>query len=148
MKKEKEGKERPRKKSRSATLMTRTRSSALPKTRCSTPKLSGRRLFRLQVLSLTWRDANVCCHWAVKLDVRDLGGHLDLIQRALAAPLSDRVKEATSQVIAVGAVHMKFQRKILVWWDSIGARVLQFLSLHLVPSDLLWHVQFGPRNSA
>ena len=51
----------------------------------------------------SWRNENACCFWAVKLDARDLGGHLDVTQRALAGTQSSRVKEDTSHVIAVGA---------------------------------------------
>ena len=54
----------------------------------------------------TWRNQNIGCSLAVKLDVGDLGGRLDVTQRALAGTLSDRVKEATFHVIAVGAVSM------------------------------------------
>ena len=41
-----------------------------------------------------WRYENEGCFWAVKLDVRDLGGHLDVTQRALAG--TPRVKKTTS----------------------------------------------------
>ena len=50
------------------------------------------------------------CH--VKLDVRDLGGHLDVTLRAVAGTLSSRVRIATSQVPAVGALHLGFQRML------------------------------------
>ena len=43
--------------------------------------------------------------------VRDLGGHLDVTQRAVAGTLS-RVKNATTQVLAVGALTMGFQRML------------------------------------
>ena len=59
-----------------------------------------------------WRDENAGCFWAVKLDVRDLGNHLDVTQRALAGTLSSRVNEATSHVNAVGALPMGFQRML------------------------------------
>ena len=45
---------------------------------------------------LAWRDENASCFWAVKLDVRDLGGHL-VTQRAMGGTLSDRVKEVGFQ---------------------------------------------------
>ena len=48
-----------------------------------------------------WRNANASWFSAVTSDMRGLGGHLDVTQRALAGT-SYRVKEATSQVIAVG----------------------------------------------
>ena len=38
-----------------------------------------------------WRNVNEVCFWAVKLDVRDLGGHLDVIFRAVAGTLINRV---------------------------------------------------------
>ena len=59
-----------------------------------------------------WRNENAGSFRAVMLDVRDLGGHLDVAQRALAGTLSSRVKEATSHVIAVGALSMGFQRML------------------------------------
>ena len=59
-----------------------------------------------------WRNENEGCFWAVKLDVRDLGGHLDVTLRAVAGNLSSRVKIASTQVIAVGAFLMRFQRML------------------------------------
>ena len=50
--------------------------------------------------------------WAVKLDVRDLGGHLDVTLRAAAGTLSSRVRIATTQVPAVGALLLGFQRML------------------------------------
>ena len=50
--------------------------------------------------------------WAVKLDVRDLGGHLDVTLRAVAGTLSSGVRIATSQVPAVGALLLGFQRML------------------------------------
>ena len=47
--------------------------------------------------------------FAVKLDVRDLGGHLDVVLRAVAGTLISRVKIATTQVPAVGALPLGFQ---------------------------------------
>ena len=41
-----------------------------------------------------WRNENIGCFWAVKLDVRDLRGHLDATQRALAGTLSSGVKRS------------------------------------------------------
>ena len=41
-----------------------------------------------------WRNENEGCFWAVKLDVRDLGGHLDVTLRALAGNLSSTVKSS------------------------------------------------------
>ena len=59
-----------------------------------------------------WRNASIGYFWAVKLDVRDLGGHLGVTHRALAGALCTRAKDATSQVIAVGALSMEFQRML------------------------------------
>ena len=42
--------------------------------------------------------------WNVKPDVRDLGGHLDFTRRARAGTLSQRVRDATHGVAAVGAL--------------------------------------------
>ena len=50
--------------------------------------------------------------WAIKLDVRDLGGHLDVTLRAVAGTLSGRVKISTTQVLAVGALSMGLQRML------------------------------------
>ena len=41
--------------------------------------------------------------WKVQLDVRDLGGHLDFTRRARAGTLSNRVRDATIAVVAVGS---------------------------------------------
>ena len=48
--------------------------------------------------------------WGVKLDVRDLGGHLDITNRARAGTLAARATRATSQVTAVGALPFGFLR--------------------------------------
>ena len=69
----------------------------------STSKAARRRM-------LAWRNKNDGCFWAIKLDVRDLGGHLDVTSRAVAGTLSNRVKITTTQVLAVGALPMGFQR--------------------------------------
>ena len=42
--------------------------------------------------------------WFVELDVWDLGGRLDFTRRAGAGSLSGRVKDATHEVAAVGAL--------------------------------------------
>ena len=59
-----------------------------------------------------WSNRNEGCFWAVKLDVRDLGGHLDVTLRAVAGTLTNRVKIATTQVPAVGALPLGFQRML------------------------------------
>ena len=58
------------------------------------------------------RNRNEGCFWAVKLDVRDLSGHLDVTLRAVAGTLSSRVRIATTQVPAVGALSLVFQRML------------------------------------
>ena len=71
----------------------------------STSKAARRRM-------TAWRNRNDGCFWAVKLDVRDLGGHLDVTLRAVAGTLTNRVKIATTQVPAVGALPLGFQRML------------------------------------
>ena len=71
----------------------------------STSKAARRRM-------TAWRNRNEGCFWAVKLDVRDLGGHLDVTLRAVAGTLSSRVRIATTQVPAVGALSLGFQRML------------------------------------
>ena len=46
--------------------------------------------------------------WAVKLDIRDLGGHLDVTRRAWEGTLNSRDIEATSQVHMVSALPFGF----------------------------------------
>ena len=72
-----------------------------------------------------WRNMNEGCFWAVKLDVRDLGGHLDVTLRAVAGTLSSRVNIATTQVPCCWSPPLGFQRmlgmvrsKISAWWAS------------------------------
>ena len=67
----------------------------------STSKTARRRM-------TAWRNEHEGCFWAVKLDVRDLGGHLDVTLRAVAGTLSNRVRIATTQVPAVGALPLGF----------------------------------------
>ena len=43
-----------------------------------------------------------------RLDIRDLGGHLDFTLRASAGTLSKRICEATSGVASVGALPLGF----------------------------------------
>ena len=50
--------------------------------------------------------------WKVRLDVRDLGGHLDFTYRARAGTLSRRVGGATVGVAAVGALPLGFRVKL------------------------------------
>ena len=50
--------------------------------------------------------------WAIKLDVRDLGGHLDITNRARAGTLARRAVQATSQVRMVGALPFGFLRLV------------------------------------
>ena len=71
----------------------------------STSKAARRRMS-------AWRNRNEGCFWAVKLDVRDLGGHLDVTLRAVAGTLTKRVHIATTQVPAVGALPLGFQRML------------------------------------
>ena len=71
----------------------------------STSKAARRRM-------TAWRNMNEGCFWAVKLDVRDLGGHLDVTFRAVAGTLNCGVKIATTQVPAVGSLPLLFQRML------------------------------------
>ena len=48
----------------------------------------------------------------VELDVRDLGGHLDLTFRARAGTLSKRVRDGTYGVAAVGPLPLGFKVKL------------------------------------
>ena len=50
--------------------------------------------------------------WGTMLDVRDLGGHLDITNRARAGTLSQRMTHATSQVHMVGALPFGFLRLV------------------------------------
>ena len=50
--------------------------------------------------------------WAVRLDIRDLGAHLDVTRRARAGTLSDRLMKATSQVHMVGGLPYGFLRLV------------------------------------
>ena len=59
-----------------------------------------------------WRNMNIGSFWAFKHDVRDLGGHLDVTLRAVVGTLTNRVKIATTQVPAVGALRLGFQRML------------------------------------
>ena len=71
----------------------------------STSKAARRRM-------TAWRNMHIGCFWPVKLDVRDLGGHLDVTLRAVAGTLNNRANIATTQVPAVGALSLGFQRML------------------------------------
>ena len=58
--------------------------------------------------------------WGTKLDVRDLGGHLDITHRARAGTLARRAVQATSQVHMVGALPFRFLRLV----EFVGAKFL------------------------
>ena len=99
-----------------------------------------------------WRNRNEGCFWAVKLDVRDLGGHLDVTLRAVAGTLTNRVKIATTQVPAVGAFPLGFNA-CLEWCDQntclvvfMVVKVLLYLSLLSVLFVLRSPELFGLRN--
>ena len=73
------------------------------------PKIAGKRM-------TAWRSDNVGCIRAVKLDVLDLRGHLDVTQRASDGILSNRVKDDISHVIKVGALTMGVSTNA---WDGV-----------------------------
>ena len=50
--------------------------------------------------------------WGTKLDIRDLGGHLDITSGASAGTLARRSAKATSQVHVVGALPFGFLRLV------------------------------------
>ena len=50
-----------------------------------------------------WTTSAGDLSWPVKFDIRDLGGHLDVIRRARAGTHDCRAFKATSQVHLVGA---------------------------------------------
>ena len=84
----------------------------------STSKAARRRM-------TAWRNMNEGCFLAVKLDVRDFGGHLDVTLRAVAGTLSSRVNIATTQVPAVGALSLGVSThawngafEVSAWWAS------------------------------
>ena len=84
----------------------------------STSKAARRRM-------TAWRIRNEGCFWAVKLDVRDLGGHLDVTLRAVAGTLTNRVKIATTQVPCcwrpppgVSTHAWTGEIQIPAWWSS------------------------------
>ena len=111
----------------------------------STSKAARRRM-------TAWRNRNEGCCWAVKLDVRDLGGHLDVTLRAVAGTLTNRVIIATTQVLAVGALPWGFNA-CLDWCDQsiclvvfMVVKVLLYLSLLLVLFVLRLPELFGLRN--
>ena len=60
-----------------------------------------------------WRNANAGCFWAVKLDVRDLGGQLDVTQRAPDGTLGNKVKDGQGRIcrlldvlLPLGPIHL------------------------------------------
>ena len=68
--------------------------------------------------------------WAVKLDVRDLGGHLDVTRRARAGTLATRASKAISQVPLVGALPFGFFSQLVLSDPSfclLGYTVLKVL---------------------
>ena len=56
----------------------------------------------------------------MRLDVRNLGGHLDFTRRAGAGTFSRRVRQATHGVAAVGALPLGFKPKL----EIIGGKFL------------------------
>ena len=77
--------------------------------------------------------------WLGCLLLRDLGRRLQVTQRALAGTLGTRVKEATTQVISVGAHSMRFQR-------MLGSLLGLFVVVTLHALGVRWHVRSGPKN--
>ena len=62
------------------------------------------------------RNESAGCVRAVKLDVRDLGGHLDVTQRALAGTLSEKVKRSHLPCHCGRSPSMGFQRML---WNGV-----------------------------
>ena len=48
------------------------------------------------------RLSYLCHHWSVKLDVRDVGGHLDISLRNGASTCPARVREVLGSIVVVG----------------------------------------------
>ena len=90
-----------------------------------------------------WQNENEGCFWAVKLDVRDLGGHLDVTLRALAGTLSSRdLQQPPLRSLQLEPSPWGFN-ECLGWCAQniclVGfmvVRVLSFLSAHLVHFEL------------
>ena len=95
-----------------------------------------------------WRKENEGCFWAVELDVRDLGGHLDVTLRAVAGTLSGRVKTATTQINVVGALLIGMACSNHLPRGFMVAKVLPCQSVHLVAfmtnTPALLSLQDGP----
>ena len=88
--------------------------------------------------------------WKVQLDVRDLGGHLDVTFRARAGTLSKRFADVTVGVASVGAVPLVFQVKLGLargkyLLAGLHAADASYVSPRpLVPSRLLSYGLYGP----
>ena len=74
--------------------------------------------------------------WKVQLNVRDLGGDLDFTRRARIGTLSNRVREATLGIAAVGALPLGFQVKL-------GLVRGKYLPAGLHAADLLLSAPLG-----
>ena len=91
-----------------------------------------------------WRNENEGCFRAVKHDVRDLGGHLDVTLRTSAGTLSGRVKLGTTQVISVGAVPMGFNE--CFGRCALSICLMVFMAVSELPSLSVHSVHFVLRS--
>ena len=54
--------------------------------------------------------------WSVKLDVRDLGGHLDTIFHGWSSTLASRVRLVVSRLVLVFALPLDFHGRCFAWY--------------------------------
>ena len=70
--------------------------------------------------------------WTVKLDVRDLGGHLDTTLRGWSATLASTVKVVMSRLVLISLLQLDFHGRL----RSFG--LCLFLLLSMVLRPLCW----------
>ena len=99
-----------------------------------------------------WSVSDAGGKWSVKLDVRDLGGHLDATRRARAATLGCRVSGVLPKISSVAALSVGFLGKLrllrdyaysgcFAWWR----RPLSSLKMPFVGCVLLSFALSGRR---
>ena len=88
-------------------------------------------------LMKAWVISNAGDRWSVKLDVKDLGGHLDTTFRARAATLVGRVLVFLARILVVLALPLDFAGRLRVLRTKFLPGALQGIEASTLPLGLL-----------
>ena len=82
-----------------------------------------------------WLISDGCDRWSVKLDVRDLGGHLDATYRSWWCTLAARVREVLRVVWLVSALPLDYEGKLRILRTKFIPAALHGIEASLLPQS-------------